>query len=68
MQCLFFVRILTCGYKCGYNYLFLFINNNYISLLDVKFESGLRTKSKYKTLKSSFCILNPRHARFLFQS
>ncbi len=32
------------------------------------FESGLRTKSKYKALKSSFCTLNPRHARFLFQS
>ncbi|MBD9976072.1 hypothetical protein FOT68_08590 [Citrobacter braakii] len=42
-RCLFFVRILTCGYKCGYNYLFLFINNIDISLLGVKFESGLRT-------------------------
>ena len=42
-QCLFFIRILTCGYKCGYNYLFLFLNIIDISLLGVKFESGLRT-------------------------
>lgn len=42
-QCLLFVRILTCGYKCGYNYLFLIINYIDISLLSVTFESGLRT-------------------------
>ncbi|OKP17368.1 hypothetical protein BSQ79_18445 [Serratia marcescens] len=49
-QCLFFVRILACGYKCGYNYLFLLINNIDISLLGMKFESGLRT-IKYRANK-----------------
>ncbi|EFN7645195.1 TPA: hypothetical protein GF209_17000 [Escherichia coli] len=44
-RCLFFIRILTCGYKCGYNYFFLLINYIDISLLGVKFESGLRTTS-----------------------
>ncbi len=37
----FFVLILTCGYKCEYNYLYLFINYSDISLLGMKFESGL---------------------------
>ena len=45
-RCLFFVRILTCGYKCGYKHLFLLLNYIDISLLGVKFESGLRTKSE----------------------
>lgn len=59
-QFLLFVRILTCGYKCGYNYLFLIINYIDISLLGVKFESGLRTiysfSCKINGLEKSFCL------------
>lgn len=59
-RCLFFIQILTCGYKCGYNYLFLFIKNINISLLGVKFESGLRTiysfSCKINGLEKSFCL------------
>ncbi|RSV88828.1 hypothetical protein EGH55_19220 [Klebsiella aerogenes] len=55
-RCLFFVRILTCGYKCGYNYLFLFINNIDISLLGVKFESGLRTNSTIRSSDGTFYV------------
>ncbi|APV85519.1 hypothetical protein SEEI0720_021380 [Salmonella enterica subsp. enterica serovar Inverness str. ATCC 10720] len=39
-HCLFFIRILTCGYKCGYNYFPPILNNIDISLLGVKFESA----------------------------
>ncbi|HBZ4249686.1 TPA: hypothetical protein MG551_22745 [Klebsiella aerogenes] len=55
-RCLFFIRILTCGYKCGYNYLFLLINYIDISLLGVKFESGLRTQSTTNSPEDIFFV------------
>ena len=43
-HCLFFIRVSTCGYKSRYNHLFLLINYIDISLLGMKFDSGLSSE------------------------